>query len=602
MPTENSLVPSSIFGRLSARSSLISSSDYKVSVQLLDDNEHIFQEFKKNANAQVILDYVCECLTVVETDYFGLRFQDLNKHRYWVDLNKPIGKQIRGPNIGLRFRVRFYPSDVTVLKDEVTRYQLFVQLQRDLLHGRLYCPQNEAAVLGALILQSVIGDFDPEVHTCGYVSQYKLLLKQTASLEEKIADAHKSFKGLSAAEAEMEFLKKASKLDTYGFDPYTVTDKRGQTMYVGVTHRGIFVYHISRMIHHITWDQLEKVDYLGKELYVTPIASYVSPYTTSPDEHNGTGIGVNSADLTLPQNGHVKSNVTKASALKFHCPSATFAKHLWRHILSQQAFFTENDAKHIKPRFSKPRIPLLSRGSTFRFPNSRVLHEIEAEGSGRREGPQRPFTRYTLPRLPQRQIVSQPMKYHTLPSSHLNNNCNATIPENEPLPESCDVCIMQPLAADNDDSIVTPLITPSAEMTSTTEHVNDDVDSDTTLNIDESLRSDLIVNPVLTSSPVINAEGDSIGVEGTAKIEVRTEPSPVITSPALAPRGVAVTAARIFFSCLLFLLIFSALAIAVFESGTTWLHSLPVVDAFRHSVYEPVRHFLLSNYERFGRH
>lgn len=41
------------------------------------------------------------------------------------------------------------------------------------------------------------------------------------------------------------------------------------------------------------------------------------------------------------------------SVLKFHCPSAVFAKHLWRHILSQQAFFTENDAKHIKPKFSK---------------------------------------------------------------------------------------------------------------------------------------------------------------------------------------------------------------------------------------------------------
>ncbi|VDM44440.1 unnamed protein product [Toxocara canis] len=491
MPGDTSLVASSIFGRISARSSLMSSRDYKATVQLLDDNETIYQEFKKNADAQQILDYVCEFLNIVEKDYFGLRYQDINKYRrgfsrllpeqvfrgglarllpervfegglalllpervlggglarrlpervfreglacllpervfggglalllrerYWVDLNKPISKQVRGPNVGLRFRVRFYPSDVTLLKEEITRYQLFVQLQRDLLHGRLYCPQNEAAVLGALILQSVIGDYDAEPRSPGYVSEYKLLLKQTAKIEEKIAEAHKLFKGLTAAEAEMEFLKKASKLDTYGFDPYAVTDKQGQTLYVGVTHRGIYIYHVSRMIHHITWEELEKVDYLGKSLFIAPVASYVSPYATSVEDLNG----------------NTKSHISKSSStLKLHCPSATFAKHLWRHILSQQAFFTENDAKHVKP---KPRIPLLSRGSTFRFPTARVLHEIELEGCAKREGPQPSFTRYTLQRQPPRQQhVTVTNKYHTLPAVSLNNGCNMTIPENEPI-------------------------------------------------------------------------------------------------------------------------------------------------------------------------
>ncbi|VDO30686.1 unnamed protein product [Onchocerca flexuosa] len=219
---ETTAIPTSFIGRISARTSLISTRDYKTTVQLLDDNETICQEFKKTSNAQIILDYICECLNIVEKDYFGLRYQDFNRHRYWMDLNKQIYKQVRGPNVILRFRVRFYPSDVNVLKEEITRYMLFVQLQRDLLHGRLYCPQNEAAVLGALALQSIIGDYDAEERPKNYVAEYKLLLKQTEKLEEKIAESHKLFKGLTPAEAEMEFLKRASKLDTYGFDPYTV--------------------------------------------------------------------------------------------------------------------------------------------------------------------------------------------------------------------------------------------------------------------------------------------------------------------------------------------------------------------------------------------
>lgn len=95
------------------------------------------------------------------------------------------------------------------------RYQLFMQLQRDLLHGRLYCPQNQSAELAALILQgnkfsllivdavfvaersiipAQLGDYNEVVHYGNYVSQYKLLLKQTPRLEERIAEIHKSLR------------------------------------------------------------------------------------------------------------------------------------------------------------------------------------------------------------------------------------------------------------------------------------------------------------------------------------------------------------------------------------------------------------------------
>lgn len=35
----------------------------------------------------------------------------------------------------------------------VFRYQLFAQIQRDILHARLVCPQSDAAALGGYILQ-----------------------------------------------------------------------------------------------------------------------------------------------------------------------------------------------------------------------------------------------------------------------------------------------------------------------------------------------------------------------------------------------------------------------------------------------------------------
>uniref|UniRef100_A0A8R1XWS3 FERM domain-containing protein n=1 Tax=Onchocerca volvulus TaxID=6282 RepID=A0A8R1XWS3_ONCVO len=620
MPTnETTAMPTSFIGRISARTSLISTRDYKTTVQLLDDNETICQEFKKTSNAQIILDYICECLNIVEKDYFGLRYQDFNRHRYWMDLNKQIYKQVRGPNVVLRFRVRFYPSDVSVLKEEITRvlaavhirYMLFVQLQRDLLHGRLYCPQNEAAVLGALALQSIIGDYDAEERPKNYVAEYKLLLKQTEKLEEKIAESHKLFKGLTPAEAEMEFLKRASKLDTYGFDPYTVVNKQKQTMYIGVTHRGIYIYHISRMIHHITWNELEKVDYVGKEIMITPVSSYISPYSLSSENAGG----------------FIKPYKT-ISVLKFHCPSAVFAKHLWRHILSQQAFFTENDAKHIKLKFSKPRIPLLTRGSTFRFPTSRVLHEIEVEGFGKRDGPQPIFTRYPLLRqAPRQHVCSTGNKYNSLPLRS-GGKISEVIPEN--VEEENAVKI------DSNNSVMSEMnLLPAAEtstiVTSGSENTLGISDSGMQSPRKDSFEQMLdAMKPLCTSTPTGNRNSDShliFASTTTTKIDdvrcdinrnseklkydynIPATNSPILTNEkrlgAIARRpttSITASAAKIFFSLLLFWLLLAAVAISLFEHDSPWLDSIPALDSVRHVLYEPLRHYILALYVRLGYH
>lgn len=604
---------SSIFGSISGRTSLTSRKDYKITVQLLDDNENIVQEFNKNANGQAVLDYVCEYLNIVEKDYFGLRFQDISKHRYWIDLNKPVTKQIRGSNLGLRFRVRFYPANVNVLQEEITRYQLFVQLQRDLLHGRLYCPQNEAAVLGGLILQSMLGDYDQEERPLGYVSEYKLLLKQTAKIEEKIAEAHKSFKGYTSAEAELEFLQRASKLDTYGFDPFTVMDKQGQTVYVGVTHKGLFVYQTNRMVHHISWDQLDNVNFLGKELVITPTQSYISRNAAAPSSLS---------------NGHATLPAQKVVPLKFKCPSGTFAKHLWRHVLSQQAFFTESEAKKIKTKFSKPRIPLLSRGSSFRYPSSRVLHEIEVQKPFVRNGPLPEIIRYPLPRQQPRHLVRD---CRTLPPMHMNDTINSTILESEPLMERTEVWEVarekdEDKLAEEVNETQASVSLPSAERVTTfTIHlcrrdplpsVSNDMEKEVN-EPEEKVFSPILesdMNPLYASTPIredvsLNSLPDENEV--THDDEKVVEPVTKTTAKSLVTSDTKCSAqqkaverssmprfnkvAKYLFPCLLVILLLAALVIMLFETETR-LISLPIVEDIRHSVYEPLRNYVARQF------
>lgn len=58
-----------------------------------------------------------------------------------------------GPPYTLRLRVKFYSSEPNNLREELTRYQFFLQLKHDILDGRLECPYQTAVELSALALQ-----------------------------------------------------------------------------------------------------------------------------------------------------------------------------------------------------------------------------------------------------------------------------------------------------------------------------------------------------------------------------------------------------------------------------------------------------------------
>ncbi|KAH9370033.1 hypothetical protein HPB48_001910 [Haemaphysalis longicornis] len=202
---------------------------------------------------QYILDYVCNALNLLEKDYFGLRYVDSHKQRHWLDLTKPVIKQVKawGNNDAISCFLSFYEWRPV---SQLLGYQMFLQLRRDLLHGRLYCPPNDSALLAALVIQSELGDYDSEEHGDNYVSEFKLLLKQTPRLEEKIAEIHQTqLRGQVPAVAEANFLRKACLLDTYGVDPHPVKDHKGNQLYLGINHAGILTFQGSRKTHHFKW-------------------------------------------------------------------------------------------------------------------------------------------------------------------------------------------------------------------------------------------------------------------------------------------------------------------------------------------------------------
>lgn len=52
-----------------------------------------FLSFQSKACASVLLEQVCRQLNLLESDYFGLEYTDGNT-RYWLDLEKPMNRQV----------------------------------------------------------------------------------------------------------------------------------------------------------------------------------------------------------------------------------------------------------------------------------------------------------------------------------------------------------------------------------------------------------------------------------------------------------------------------------------------------------------------------
>ncbi|XP_016532942.1 band 4.1-like protein 3b isoform X9 [Poecilia formosa] len=308
---------------------LLDGSDYSVNVE-------------KRAKGQVLFDKVCEHLNLLEKDYFGITYRDVESQKNWLDPSKELKKQIRNGPWNFSFNVKFYPPDPSQLREDLTRYYLCLQLRDDVVSGRLPCSFATHTLLGSYTVQSELGDYDLDELGSDYISEIRFAPNQTKELEEKVMELHKTYKGMTPAEAEIHFLENAKKLSMYGVDlhhaklvgnlyeslaPAEGEDSEGVEIMLGVCASGLLIYRDRLRINRFAWPKILKISYKRNNFYIK-----IRPGEFEQFE----------------------------STIGFKLPNHRAAKRLWKVCVEHHTFF----------RLVSPEAPpkkFLSLGSKFRY-------------------------------------------------------------------------------------------------------------------------------------------------------------------------------------------------------------------------------------------
>uniref|UniRef100_A0A8C9TCY9 Moesin a n=1 Tax=Scleropages formosus TaxID=113540 RepID=A0A8C9TCY9_SCLFO len=238
-----------------------------------------------NTTGKQLFDQVVKTIGLREIWFFGLQYQDTKGFSTWLKLNKKVTAQdVRKESpLLFKFRAKFYPEDVSEeLIQEATQRLFFLQVKEGILNDDIYCPPETAVLLASYAVQAKYGDYNKETHMPGYLSNEKILPQRVLEQhkftkeqwEERIQVWHEEHKGMLREDSMMEYLKIAQDLEMYGVNYFSIKNKKGSELWLGVDALGLNIYkQEDKMTPTIgfPWSEIRNISFNDKKFVIKPI-------------------------------------------------------------------------------------------------------------------------------------------------------------------------------------------------------------------------------------------------------------------------------------------------------------------------------------------
>lgn len=315
-------------------------------MKLLDGDE-FKTEVTKSTKGKELLEKVCKHVGLEEVEFFGMKYKySKDGQLSWLDVAKTFGKQIGTGPYQLIFHVKFYPPHPSAIHEDITRYNLVLQVRDDLLKERLVCSVPIHALLASYLIQAEKGDFDPVDHKSDYLKGLHFMPNQADDFLDRVREFHKKHTGLTPADSEFHYLDNARKIPLYGMDLHDAFDGENTSVILGVSESGFHVIQKGRQISKFSWSNVHKVYFKSKRFFL-------DIRVVSEVEYE---------DLTIG----------------FKCRSRTELKRLYRSGVDHHTFFRRDAAV-----LGIQKVSFFKLGSRFRYSGRKTFQQLKTSSKSR---------------------------------------------------------------------------------------------------------------------------------------------------------------------------------------------------------------------------
>ncbi|VDL95522.1 unnamed protein product [Schistocephalus solidus] len=215
-----------------------------------------------------------------EVWFFGIQYIDKDNNPSWLRLEKKISSHDFAEKAPYEFKfvVKFYPENVAdeLIQSTTIRY-FYLQVKNEIMSGKIYCPTETAVLLASYACVAKYDIYNPS--TCPATLPVDRLIPDQGQYnltEEEWYDRIISYykdHDMSREDAMMKYLELAQDLEMYGVEMFSIKNKKGTSLILGVDALGLSIYEPDNLLDPkigFPWSEISKLSFHDKKFVIKP--------------------------------------------------------------------------------------------------------------------------------------------------------------------------------------------------------------------------------------------------------------------------------------------------------------------------------------------